>query len=827
MSYIKAPYNFVPINKTVVFPEWGAQVSHDIPFEDGVSGEITISITAHSSIFVRDELKGKDDKVGQFTQFEGKYFLPGTSLKGMFRNVLEIMSFCKMEKVNPHRYSIRDLAPSAKAIYMDNFKAKEIHCGWLEKDSNNNYTITDCGKPGRISHKELDKTFGSKLEETFSEKNKRSFNGKGGDEFKAAKNKYQLFKSHSRNHRFVNIGNSAGRELFGVDNSSKKEGTIIFTGQPGPRKRARNGRMTGHHLEFIFFKNQESPKYQVAEEVMENFHFAYYEHNKEQWSVDWKHWRKFLENGKRVPVFFRIEGGEVADFGLSYLYKLPYKNAINEAIAKIQKEEGIDLSQAIFGYTNEKEGAIAEDSLKGRVHIGHAFAVEGTAEKAAQADVILSSPKASYYPNYIRQNIRNGKVQGRYKTLMDAQPEIAGWKRYPVHSKGVTTNLDSNHKKAYEAVSTSFVPLKKGVRFNGTIRFHNLKKVELGALLSALTFHQTPNTFHSIGMAKPLGYGKIKVEVQNLAAKNVIPQKDDSFVEVGQVECLKAYEAYMNAALNSTTFQWHQSPQIIDLLTMVSEQPEAEDNLAYMDLGRNNQGKNEFVRAKNDFEALDRYSKLPNVQQVSIQSMVDANDIQQMQKQIEKNKDRYSQHKDLNEIVYDIKKAKAIELTALFETKKAKVLQQLREKRAAMAQREKDAEAARVAAEAELQAKREMEKIAARKAERMEAAKASKPDYSSVDVEDKKAFDELKKELKIYLEKFHGKKYDDLKKQFPNGGMLVEIHHEELMRLVKAIYQNSSKNNKKKWAKPFAKNADLKKVGEWIGNDKAQILLNN
>lgn len=53
MSHVKSPYNFVPapIEDQVFTPEWASCVSHDIPFEDGESGEITLEITAETPIF--------------------------------------------------------------------------------------------------------------------------------------------------------------------------------------------------------------------------------------------------------------------------------------------------------------------------------------------------------------------------------------------------------------------------------------------------------------------------------------------------------------------------------------------------------------------------------------------------------------------------------------------------------------------------------------------------------------------------------------------------------------------------------------------------------
>ena len=101
---ITAPFNFVPLNDKVFFPPWAEDISHDIPFEDGESGVIDIEITAKSPIFIRDH-----DNPEEFCNHNGEYYIPATSVKGMVRNVLEIMSFSKMNMIDDKTYSIRDL----------------------------------------------------------------------------------------------------------------------------------------------------------------------------------------------------------------------------------------------------------------------------------------------------------------------------------------------------------------------------------------------------------------------------------------------------------------------------------------------------------------------------------------------------------------------------------------------------------------------------------------------------------------------------------------------------------------------------------------------
>ena len=56
MTEIKSTYNFVPAptEDEVFKPGWANQVSHDIPFSDGESGEIEITLTAKTPVFIRN-----------------------------------------------------------------------------------------------------------------------------------------------------------------------------------------------------------------------------------------------------------------------------------------------------------------------------------------------------------------------------------------------------------------------------------------------------------------------------------------------------------------------------------------------------------------------------------------------------------------------------------------------------------------------------------------------------------------------------------------------------------------------------------------------------
>jgi hypothetical protein len=63
-------------------------------------------------------------------------------------------------------------------------------------------------------------------------------------------------------------------------------------------------------------------------------------------------------------------------------------------------------------------------------------------------------------------------------------------------------------------VGTTLRPLDRGSEFRGVIRFKNLTEDELGLLLWSLRLEK--NCFQTLGMGKPLGYGRMKLSIDAL-----------------------------------------------------------------------------------------------------------------------------------------------------------------------------------------------------------------------------------------------------------------------------------------------------------------------
>lgn len=664
---IISPYNFVPLSDKVVSPFWANHISHDIPFKDAQSGKLTLKIKAESPIYVRNGMPRNaaenDLKKNDFNNFNNRYFIPGSSVKGMLRSVMEIMSFGRMKnKVNDVKYSVRDFQNND--IYPKTEISNKAECGWLYKIGDE-YFIDECGKPGRVSHKNLDKLCtGQKISEYY-----KNASNVSSDKDKSAQSKNEKFKFGGKEERFTLDYESAGRSVYKIDIEGKL-GKIVMTGQSSVRKEPIEGRSSGKHLEFIFWK-KEPTKTPVTGGVIKNFFFAYYNHDKNSQKDDWK-WRKpQLDRGEKIPVFYRTDPkGNFIDIGLTMLFKITYEHSVIDLIKNQQGEANkYDLAEAIFGFT---EG---EKALKGRVHVGHAFATNQVNPLDLKTEV-LAGPKASYYPNYIEQSFKNeqneDEIKKPYQTFMNNNAQISGWKRYPIHSSDVKRNpAPVINGKVNEKVATKFTPLPTGAEFALDIAYHNLRKDELGALISAITFHNTKGLFHSIGSAKPLGYGKISIELSGIE-------------ESKKIEMLKSYEAFMDYSLGNSTPLWFQSLQIKELFAM-AKPGDDDEKLKYMALAQFAAAKG---RGKYDPSfALQKYSAISrnNIKPVPLNSEVE---FKAAKKQFDEEKKVFENPTDINRLNEKKINIAKNTLKNKVEELKAQLLSEIRAKQGAIREQE-------------------------------------------------------------------------------------------------------------------------------------------
>lgn len=757
---IKSPYNFVSLNSKVVYPYWGNAISHDKPFENAVSGKFQLTLEARSPIFVRNGAAASEENNIAFNQMKNHFFIPATSIKGMLRSIVEIIGYGSMvNRVNEVKLSQRDWQNDQ--IYPKSEISAQALGGWLRKDGEE-YKMKPCGKPGRISHKNLDVLVTDLIKNRAGAKMSTYYSSdlfRINDKTKSAQGKNETFPFQLTGHRFEKDPDTSEKfasEICKISESSDRKGTIVMTGQAGRRN---NDTGNGKHLEFVFF-DMASEEITVPKSVIENFKFAYYDHDPKSQKPDWKWRKKKLEAGEKIPVFYRMDGKEILDMGLTQLFKITYKHSVKELIENSQKPQlpRPDLADCIFGYINtafEKN----LNSLKGRVSIGHAWA-EGSPKSLEKVSVVLSNPKASYYPNYLVQPKKMGP-NDNYNT-MNTLSEIRGYKRYPVRS---TIKVPEYAANVGEQVKTHFQPLDKGTLFKTELAYHNLRFVELGAILSALTFHGSEDCFHRIGMAKSLGYGKVKIAISGI---------DESV----KVRAIQEFEAWMELETEST---WTNSKSIKELIAMAKENESLDEKLEYMAL---TDFSNEKANKQILMDILDLVK--PNIP--NLKTYCDPSLKKELIEKLNHDKSLYEMALGLQGV--DMVKAQISEdkerLLKEFEDLKFR----LRAKVNAM-----------------------NEELNARNSELINMSDQLRKSAKSFDLSavkmNAKAFEDLEKKMRGY---------SHLYKSAPMTG---EDDINQLLAKLKEIVENLSSKDLNKWnEKDHAKNHIFKKIASWIGEEK-------
>lgn len=614
---IKAPYNFVPLENKAFYPSWTNHISQDIPFEDGVSGSIEYTIEAKTPIFVRNGYTDREHPDSTFSKtHDGKFFIPSTSIKGEIRNVLEILSFGKMTQVQDARFGIRDLNSQKNPVayvegnfYLD--KMKHVQCGWLYKrlsqDGNEEYIINDCGVPGRIKPEEIDNHYGTALA-MFGQNltlNRQCTNKNDEEELRSAYYKYKNILKISLDNQDINncfcgtfstVQDNYDR-LIASFGANGKKGCIVVTGQPSKRDPIKK---KGKYYEFVFFESEnEEP---IDTNVINDF-LTIHKNNYDYEKI----WKRYLNEGRRVPVFFSRKNGNngpIDSIGLAYMFRIPTANFIKGAIPiELQSNRRKDLAECIFGTAKESLG-----QLKGRVNISHALTCGTPKECDDIVTTVLGSPKPSYGPLYASSGTWN-----------DANAQIKGRKRYPVR----TTILPPN--KGTDSQTCKFIPLDQGTSFKGRITFHNLKECELGALIAALTFNGHPECCHSIGEAKPLGYGKVKISIDKLSVisiKDIFAKTDD----LTQQETDYYFNKFKDVMTENIGTGWENSNSIRELCAMARGiDEEVNNNFSYMRMSTN-RNENEFALNKSEKkENLPTFSSILNNRVLHITERPDTN----------------------------------------------------------------------------------------------------------------------------------------------------------------------------------------------------------
>ncbi len=508
-----APYNFVPLPERVFDVADGIQIGgemikpwemHDRFVPGTNSGSIELTIETLTPLFIRGAVGQRQDgawddrdsrlRPEPYTTPNGRPAIPGSSLRGMVRTLVEILSYSKIQPVNAGRPFFRTVAPDriGRAYGERMRRGVGVRGGRLQRQGND-WSILAC---------DVLRVKRSILPNGIHQGNRPNW-------------------AHQQKACWVEVdGDQVSRiEFTSQAGPSWKQGSLILTGDVPRKKR-----------EFVFLDClADAERVVVPEHIWDRFH-------DEDQITQWQE-TAFPQNRPQgagrpaaghlcngEPVFFLTDDdGRAEDnpdglvfLGRAGMFRFPYDRSPADLVPKDLRDARLDLAEAMFG---KVDGSVA---IKGRVHFEDAVATTDGPDpfESVVVPAILSAPKPTTFQHYLTQEGTKGKDQLTTYIAGD-HTTIRGHKLYwhRDDGSGVSQIKEANSHDSLlqdlrradpqDTQHTVIRPVKTGVSFVGRVRFENLTDLELGALLHALQFPD--GCAHRLGMGKPLGLGSVRI----------------------------------------------------------------------------------------------------------------------------------------------------------------------------------------------------------------------------------------------------------------------------------------------------------------------------
>ncbi|MCE7946713.1 MAG: TIGR03986 family CRISPR-associated RAMP protein [Chloroflexi bacterium CFX4] len=544
-----APYNFVPLPDKVVPAE--PLPDHDRYHADQHSGHFTVTLTTETPLYIRGMLteaeaakaeqhKNKSD----FFQRNGKPVIPGSSLRGMLRSLVEIVAFGKMGRVSDKpKIFFRAVAARSDDPLGENYKntlgplGRYVEAGFLECDGDKWFIRPAAKQQGKTFAKVRD------LDER-------------GNVAEAVSRLQGIIHLNSADYRVqyldVMLAESLQSGRAGLRASvrtprqgEQRDGVLVCTGNMAESSGESRGRVQTGRKNFVivFEADARLPRVQIDPQAVKDYRDGLTPFLKEK-PFD----EEFgcLVAGR--PIFYipprSGEGEMVIYFGHAPFFRIPAtltetkggkrtiravtpRDFIPEALR--ERSDHYDIAEAIFGYIGKAEEA--KDIKQGdkrrayasRVSVSDAVVADDSKDFYEREFIpkILGGPKVTTFQHYLEQPeeaYRSKAELHHYATTKPRRPNLRGHKLY-WRQHGTTINdVEQKDLEALKKIQqgsdtqhTRMKPVKENVTFKFTVRFENLSAVELGALAWALYLPCSAEHRHQLGMGKPYGMGMVKL----------------------------------------------------------------------------------------------------------------------------------------------------------------------------------------------------------------------------------------------------------------------------------------------------------------------------
>ncbi|MCL5999093.1 MAG: TIGR03986 family CRISPR-associated RAMP protein [Chloroflexi bacterium] len=570
-----APYNFVPLAPKAITDEplcdpdatvVKSPLSHDrywLTDESGaevLTGYFNCSLTAETLLYIRGLITQKDQSAGKDTKSQPDFFstdggktpcIPGSSLRGLFRSLIEIASFSKMSGVSDRKPVFRAVDTSSLGIeyrgrvmeeVAKNTFVPRVRAGYVRK-ADGAWWIQPAEEIGgtswcRISHRALDRVTGALQEwpppDIVPQKERdrndppRCYNAKtiyvqpGPFQLQEVRGGFLSIKFARALQASPAPNEKAGLRLAALVISgkmlSKRSEAVIF--QPDPN---RNSPEKG----WIPLRDEVIVDGELRQVELD---LDYLDQVSDQQAVllgnPDKAGKKQDRNGALrdyQPVFYLVEQGRLTFFGHTQMLRLPYEKSPRDLTPRaLRDESAIDLAQAMFGYVDRKpRNPEDKPAMAGRVFFSDARYSGNLSDpfEPVLTPKVLSTPKPTTFQHYLEQPVPDDVTQLKD---FNNQTRIRGHKLYWHHNKVDVKDVeerDSTKTTRHASQYTKIQPVKAGAQFDFTIHFENLRREELGALAWVLQIASDVRYRLKLGMGKPYGMGAVKI-VSSLTLTN-------------------------------------------------------------------------------------------------------------------------------------------------------------------------------------------------------------------------------------------------------------------------------------------------------------------
>jgi len=429
-----APYNFVPLNENIVKtnkPEKCNKYSEN-------TGYIDLKIKTKTPIYIRSE-KGNNDP--GFYKQAGKYRIPGSSLRGVIRTLVEIVSwskfgFSQVKKMkkdkSEKRYFYRkftDMSNDLEKQYRKNIIGGNIrngiynktNAGYIKRIKLDEYEIIPAkgNQFYRVEDSDVVNAGLNKPNAIFD----YSYRKRGREYKKYKYNKvYEekmipvLFKHKPRRthqHTFIQMKYAKVtniRKYSENRSEDEKVGYLICSGYIGNRRR-------GKHLHWVIGPKS-NDKITVPDNVINDFNNDW-NYKKRISGFDKDNPIEKMNISDSLPCFYITENGEndtkvVKSFGFTGHYRIPYEKSLDKFISSDHNKEYCDLAEAMFGIESE---------FASRLFFEDQFLSKNDYSKIANHEhipKILSEPKPTSFQLYLEQDKK--EIRPTYK-----RGRINGW----------------------------------------------------------------------------------------------------------------------------------------------------------------------------------------------------------------------------------------------------------------------------------------------------------------------------------------------------------------------------------------------------------------